>query len=80
QTDNYNVFAEMARPALLKYLNEAALDADGKKYVSILKSWNLRNDIGEKGATVFRAIWDSLETTIWKDEFEKSKRSLPWPD
>ncbi|BFG70039.1 penicillin acylase family protein [Sediminibacterium sp. KACHI17] len=80
QTDNYNVFAEMARPALMKFVNEAALDADGKKYLSILKDWNLRNDIGEKGATVFRAIWDSLETTVWKDEFEKSKLALPWPD
>lgn len=80
QTDNYNVFAEMARPALLKFINETALNTDEKKYLSILKNWNLRNDIGEKGATVFRAVWDSLETTIWKDEFEKSKLSLPWPD
>lgn len=80
QTDNYNVFAEMARPALLKFINESSLSAEEKKYIDIFKKWNLRNDIGERGATVFRAIWDSLETTIWKDEFERSPLPLPWPD
>lgn len=80
QTDNYNVFAEMARPALLKFVDESVLKAEEKKYLAILKNWNLRNDIGENGATVFRAIWDSLETTIWNDELDKSKMPLPWPD
>lgn len=80
QTDNYNVFAEMARPALLKFVDESMLKADEKKYITILKNWNLRNDIGENGATVFRAIWDSLETTIWKDELDQSRMPLPWPD
>lgn len=80
QTDNYNVFAEMARPALLKFVDESQLKADEKKYLAILKNWNLRNDVGENGATVFRAIWDSLETTIWKDELDQSKMPLPWPD
>lgn len=80
QTDNYNVFAEMARPALLKFVDESVLKTEEKKYLAILKNWNLRNDIGENGATVFRAIWDSLETTIWKDELDQSKMPLPWPD
>ncbi|MFW2476484.1 MAG: penicillin acylase family protein [Sediminibacterium sp.] len=80
QTDNYNVYAEMARPALLRFVNESMLKPVELKYLQKLKSWNLRNDIGEEGATVFRAIWDSLETTIWKDEFDKSPLPLPWPD
>lgn len=80
QTDNYNVFAEMARPVLLKFASEISLTAEEKKYIGVLQNWNLRNDIGEQGATVFRAIWDSLETAIWKDEFERSPLPLPWPD
>jgi penicillin amidase len=80
QTDNYNVFAEMARPVLLKYLDENALNDNEKKYVNILKSWNLRNDIHETGATIFKCMWDSLETQVWGDEFRNVKLPMPWPD
>ena len=78
--DNYNVFAEMARPVLMKYINEAALNDTEKKYVGILKSWNLQSNVDEKGATVFNVIWDSVETCMWSDEFAKAKLPLGWPD
>ncbi len=80
QMDNYNVFAEMARPVLLKYINEAALNTNEKKYIEILKTWNCKSDVDEKGATVFNVIWDSLETSMWADEFAKAKIPLGWPD
>ena len=80
QMENYNVFAEMARPVFLKYLDESALNADEKKYVDMLKSWNLRGDIGEKGATVFKCMWDSLEVAVFGDEYSKSKLPMTWPD
>ena len=80
QTDNYNVFAEIARPVLLKYLNENNLNAEQKKYLQLFKDWNLRNDVNEKGATVFRVWWDSLEVQTWGDEFANTKMQLPWPD
>jgi len=80
QMENYNVFAETARPALLKYIDETALNADEKKYVGMLKSWNLRGDVNEKGATVFKCIWDSLEHVVWDDEYKQSKLPMTWPD
>jgi penicillin amidase len=80
QTDNYNVFAEIAKPVLLKYLNENGLNAEQKKYLQIFKDWNLRNDVNENGATVFRVWWDSLEVQTWGDEFANTKMQLPWPD
>lgn len=80
QTDNYNVFAEMARPVLLKYIDETKLTGGEKKYVDLLKNWNLRNDITEKGATVFKCMWDSIEKQMWQDEMAKAKQPLPWPD
>ncbi len=80
QMDNYNVFAEMARPVLLKYIDQAALTADEKKYVDIMRNWNLISDVNEKGASVFNTIWDSLETTIWSDEFAGAGTNIGWPD
>jgi penicillin G amidase len=79
QTDNYNVFAETLRPVLLKYVNEAALNADEKKYLGIVKNWNLRSDAGEQGATIFRFWFHRLQDTIWEDEFSRSTLPLNWP-
>jgi penicillin amidase len=73
QTDNYNIFAETARPILLKYINESKLDADGKKYLEMLKDWNLNNTFDEKGATVFQLWWDSLDAEIFFDDEFLSK-------
>ncbi|MBC7902129.1 MAG: penicillin acylase family protein, partial [Gemmatimonadaceae bacterium] len=68
QTDNFNAFAEMAIPVLLRNTDETILTAPQKKYWDILKDWNFKNDISEKGATVFVAFWDNLEKVIWSDE------------
>ena len=64
----------------MRYLDESKLNEDEKKYITILKSWNLKGDFTEKGATVFKCIWDSLEAEVWKDEFSKTKLPMPWPD
>lgn len=79
QTDNYNVFGEMALPVLVNNMEVDKLTADEKKYFDILKNWDHRNDAYSKGATLFVVTWDSLETTVWKDEFEKSGLKLMWP-
>jgi penicillin amidase len=80
QTDNYNVFAELARPVLLNYLNESMLNADEKKYVDMFRSWNLRNDTREKAPTVFNVWWDSLAVCVYGDEMAQSKLPLAWPE
>lgn len=80
QTDNYNVFAEIARPVLLGYLEENKLDASQKKYLQIFKDWNLKNDVSETGPTVFKVWWDSLEVQTWGDEYAQTKIPMPWPD
>ncbi|MFT3935350.1 MAG: penicillin acylase family protein [Chitinophagaceae bacterium] len=68
QTNNYNVFAEMARPVLLLHMNEAALNAEEKKYWDAFKDWNLRSDTGELGPIVFTVLWDELEKAVWSDD------------
>ena len=37
QTDNYNVFAEIARPVLLRNIDESQLNAGEKKYLNIVR-------------------------------------------
>lgn len=80
QVENYNVFAEMAKPVLLKNIDESALDADEKKYFDIFRGWNLRNDPGERGITVFNGWFDSLEAVVWRDELSRSSLKMKWPD
>ena len=40
QTDNYNVFAEMALPVLVKNMKVLQLSNDELNYFDILKIWN----------------------------------------
>ncbi|HEY5407629.1 MAG TPA: penicillin acylase family protein [Ginsengibacter sp.] len=80
QTDNYNVFAEMALPVLIKNMKVLQLSNDELNYFDILKSWKLRNDIDSKGATLFVLTWDSLENKVWKDELSKIPGSALMPN
>lgn len=79
QTDNYNVFGEMALPVLVNNLEVLKLSNDELKYFDILKTWNLRNDVDSKGATLFVLTWDSLENKVWDDEFLKTNLQLMMP-
>ncbi len=79
QTDNYNVFAEMAVPILIKNMNLRKLDNDERTYFEILKNWNFINNDSSKGATIFVLAWDSLENRVWKDELSKTKLDLMMP-
>jgi len=79
QTENYNVFAEMARPILIKYMSDSLLTEDEQRYFDTLKTWNLRNDVNEKGATIFVVAWDYLVKAIYSDELTKTKLPMVYP-
>jgi penicillin amidase len=79
QTSNYNIFGEMALPALVNNMQAEKLSPQEKTYFDILKNWNHSNDPDSKGATLFVLTWDSLEATVWKDEFLKTRLELLWP-
>lgn len=79
QTDNYDVFAEMARPVILKNIKEAELNEAEKKYLDLLKAWDLRNDIASKGATVFNIAWDIFYKEIYDDEYAKAPAVIMHP-
>lgn len=80
QYDYFNVFAEDARSILLKYVKENELDTNGKKYVDMVKSWDLQASPNSTGQTVFQTWWDSLEEEIWKDDITRVKPAANWPE
>lgn len=75
--ENYNSFAQMMRPILLKYTDENKLSDDEKKMLEIVRNWNLRNDYDEKGPTIYLAWFDSLKTQVWSDELSKARDLYP---
>lgn len=79
QTENYNVFAEMARPVLLRNIDMTALTADEKTYFDTLANWELHNDPDERGPTLFVVLWDTFTRVVWDDEFGKTKLPMVYP-
>lgn len=79
QNDNYSVFAEAARPILLKYVRENDLHSGAKKYLQMVRDWDLYANPNSTGMTVFQVWLDSLENLVWKDEWQKYALSLPAP-
>ncbi len=80
QTNNYNVFAEQARPALMKFIELNRLSKDAQRMVQTMGQWNLYNHPSEKGITIFKLIWDSVESAVWSDELEGSVIPLTKPE
>ncbi len=76
QNDNYNTKASIFRPTLLKYTDQSKLNADEKKLLDLFTSWNLINDVGEKGPTIFEAWVDTLMKQVWSDELSRVKDPL----
>ncbi len=80
QTDNYNVFAEMARPILLHHIKKQELNDEERSFVDSLQNWNLRNEAYETGPAIFTTWWDSLQTCIFGDEMGQSNLPMPSPN
>jgi penicillin amidase len=80
QTDNYNVFAETARPALMKFIQLNELSTAAQRMVNTMNAWNLYNNENETGITVFKVIWDSVEQAVWGDELAGAPIPLTKPE
>jgi penicillin amidase len=79
QTNNYDVFAEMANPLFKKNIVETALSASEKKYFDLLKSWDYNNNNGSSGATVFDVTWNAFHEMVYADEFKKAPPLTQYP-
>jgi penicillin amidase len=79
QNNYYSVFAEEARPMLLKYVRENDLDADAKKYLALVRNWDLYTTPNSSATTVFQSWIDSLKIGIWGDEWAEKSFAMPRP-
>lgn len=79
QTNNYDAFAEMMLPVLLKHVNIYLLDDSAKKYLEVIRNWNFVSDVSAKSPTIFKLWMDSLQVEIWGDELGKSAGPTVFP-
>ena len=79
QTNNYDVFAEEARPVFLRNIITTGLDADQQKYLELLRNWDLNNEVDSKGSTVFNVWWDYFNAAIFNDEFKNAPAVIMHP-
>jgi penicillin G amidase len=79
QTDNYNVFGEMATPLFTINIDQSKLNPTERGYFDLLKNWNFRNDIDSKGATIFVLTWKSLYDTVYADEYAQAPQPVQYP-
>lgn len=80
QNDNYNVFAEYARPMLLRYVDTTALGKSASYYLRLFREWNLSNNPGERAPTIFSHWWDSLQHVVFTDELDAFDKPVIRPD
>ncbi|RYD78997.1 MAG: penicillin acylase family protein, partial [Sphingobacteriales bacterium] len=79
QTDNYNIFAEWARPIFLKNIDASNLSKDEQRYFELLSKWDLRNDPQSTGATVFVLLWKNLKPVVFDDEYANAPQPILLP-
>jgi penicillin G amidase len=79
QNNYYSVFAEGARAMLLKYVKEDALDDDEKNYLEMVRNWDLNTTPNSSATTVYQTWFDSVEVSIWRDEWKKDSLAMPFP-
>jgi penicillin G amidase len=71
QNDVYSPTAADMVPLLLRYTDESKLDVEERTYLAEVKGWNFYANAESKAPTVYQTWMDSLESVIWKDEFNR---------
>ena len=79
QTDNHDVFAEMARPLLLRNIQDLRLSDAARAALRVVRDWNLNDDPNEEGPVIFNYWWNHLQKDIYDDEFGKTNLPLKRP-
>ena len=79
QTSNYNVFAEIAMPILLKHIRVEDLNENERKYFQKLEIWRFENDVNTTAATIFELTWNKLTDTIYNDEYANKPKNTARP-
>ncbi|MCE7055313.1 penicillin acylase family protein [Algoriphagus sp. AGSA1] len=68
QFDDYYLHAAEALPVMMDMLgSEFDADPDAKRYISLLKEWDLYADPNQKAPTLFYIWWRKAYNHIWKE-------------
>lgn len=79
QTDNFNIYASELLPVMLQHLDVQNLNNNGINYLTVLRSWDYRNDAGSKGATIYDLLYKNFKSNVYDDEFANAPRPIQWP-
>ncbi|MGB3006186.1 MAG: penicillin acylase family protein [Chitinophagaceae bacterium] len=80
QNNYFNTLAEDARSTLLTFVKENEINATEKRYLDMVKNWDLLASPDSKGQTIFQCWWDSLEVIVWRDELTRISATTTWPE
>ncbi len=79
QMSNYDVFAEMAVPVILKNINQSQLNKSEYSYFQELQSWKFNTDANSIGATIFDVLWKTLYNNVYNDEYADAPKETLHP-
>ena len=79
QNDYYSVVGKDVKEILLKYVRENDLDAEAKKYLNMVRNWDLYTSPNSTGTTVYQTWFDSLKVGIFRDEWKRDSLMIPYP-
>ena len=79
QGNAYSTLAADAVPLFTRYLKTAELNETEQQYWEEVKKWNFVYSADSKAPTIFQTWMDSLETTVWSDEFSNITKPVAIP-
>jgi penicillin amidase len=80
QSDTYSTVAADAVPLFLKYTDPTSFTEKEKSYLQEVENWDYYTKADSKATTIYQAWMDSLKAFVWRDEFEKVKGPIDYPD
>jgi penicillin amidase len=80
QNNDDNSLAADAVHLLLRTVETGKLDGKATSYLDELRGWNFHADADSRATTIYQAWLDSLEKTVWDDEFARIREPQVRPD
>jgi Protein related to penicillin acylase len=80
QNDYYSSTASTLLPLLIKYLDTTSLNAQEKKYLGELRSWDYYASAASRATTIYQAWFDSLKHILFDKEFAALRKPIVMPE
>jgi penicillin G amidase len=80
QNNYYSSLAADAVSLLLKYADRSRFNEKADKYFTELANWDFYTRPDSKAPTIYQVWMDTLEVSIWSDEYTRVKKPFVKPD